>query len=394
MRWIAGLLTATLLAAGLTVWWTVTASRKPPATSLLPLGDAASHASPQATSARSAAQTQPAVRANSADRIASRKPVRTTATDDSRGRLSPISSDSRGRLSPISSDSRGRLSPIPADSRGPLSPATFDSHRVPADADKPQSSVTWAAERRARRLVARLEAAREALRTDPLNRQAWDDALAAVAQMGDRTARLELLAERAHYLADDPAARREYGQALLHAGRFVDAVRELRAASRLDADDATTWFALAEALRELRRLSEAAAAYRQVLERQPRHAPAMARLGEVLLDLRSWRQAEAILAQARALEPQATDLRLNHALALWQLGRFDEALDVVRSVVEDEPQNVIALSRLARWHETLFEATHDDAHRQAAVAYARRALRVVPDHADLRALLRRLTGGP
>ncbi len=383
MRWIAGLLTATLLAAGLTVWWTVTASRKPPATSLLPLGDAASHASPQATSARSAAQTQPAVRANSADRIASRKPVRTTATDDS-----------RGRLSPISSDSRGRLSPIPADSRGPLSPATFDSHRVPADADKPQSSVTWAAERRARRLVARLEAAREALRTDPLNRQAWDDALAAVAQMGDRTARLELLAERAHYLADDPAARREYGQALLHAGRFVDAVRELRAASRLDADDATTWFALAEALRELRRLSEAAAAYRQVLERQPRHAPAMARLGEVLLDLRSWRQAEAILAQARALEPQATDLRLNHALALWQLGRFDEALDVVRSVVEDEPQNVIALSRLARWHETLFDATHDDAHRKAAVAYARRALRVTPDDAALRELLRRLTGGP
>lgn len=212
--------------------------------------------------------------------------------------------------------------------------------------------------------------------------------------MGDADARLELLAERARYLTDDASARRAYGEALLRGGQPVDAVRELRAATRLDAEDTAAWFALAEALRELRRLSEAAAAYRQVLARRPRDVRALARLGEVLLDLRSWQQAETVLAQACALDPQAADLRLNRGLALWQLGRSDEALRVVRTVVEDQPQNVIALRRLARWHAALLDTTREDAHRRAALEYARRALRVTPDDAAMRGLVERLTGGP
>ena len=358
MRWIAGLWIATLLAAGLTVWWTLAGWRAPAAR-------------PTPTGQVHPPAAEPVVRES---RIADRARPQAEA-----GGLGPRVI---GGAAPATQP--GEPVREPATSPAAARPA----RALPASAVATQPArVIWAADRRAQRLSARLSAARAALRADPYNRRAWQDALEAVREMGDADAWLALLAERARYLHEDAAARRTYGQALLERGRLVEAVSELRAATRLDPDDSGAWFALAEALRAQRRLHEAVRAYRQVLAHEPRRADVLARLGEVLLDLREWDQASRVLSEAIRLDPQPADLRLNHALALWQLGRDDAAIREVEALLEREPENVLALRRLAQWHATLFQTTHEPAYRQQALRYARRALALVPDDPALRQLL-------
>ncbi len=274
-------------------------------------------------------------------------------------------------------------------------PGTERSRPVMRDSAAPSSQpgqVVWAAERRAGRLRRRLDAARAALRDDPYNTRAWQDAIDAVRAMGDQATLLQLLAERARRMPDDAIARRSYGAALLRRGRLADAARELAAATRRDPTDIRAWIDLAQVQQQLKRLHEAAGSWQRVLELAPDHAAARVQLGLVQLSLGQWKAAEQTLRAAVAARPEDREAVLGHAQALWALGHSSQAMVALQRWLDHRPHAVPVLVRLAQWHAALYRTTHDAEHRTAAIALARRALVLAPQQPQARALLEQLAG--
>jgi hypothetical protein len=95
--------------------------------------------------------------------------------------------------------------------------------------------------------------------------------------------------------------------------------------------------ALADALEAHERYAEASELYRDVLQRHPEDKQALHGLSRALLGLRKAEEAVEQLAKLMELESNYRDYSaaLDYAEALWQTGRSDDAVDLLRGLVNE-----------------------------------------------------------
>ncbi len=119
----------------------------------------------------------------------------------------------------------------------------------------------------------------------------------------------------------------------------ADAYRRL---TELAPDDATSWTGLAYALAGSGRVGEAAAAYRNILNRWPANWEAHANLATLLMnsaDRQHYEPLQAIEHARRAvvLNSDAMQVRINLAEVLAHCGQIEEAADMFESFADQAP---------------------------------------------------------
>lgn len=154
----------------------------------------------------------------------------------------------------------------------------------------------------------------------------------------DRAAAVALEALEKH--PDDKILLRNYGLALLVAGKPQDALRPLALIAAGDPADWRIRSALGAALDQLNRPLEARAAYREALAIKADEASVLTNLGVSHLLAGEAAEAEAVLQKAAALPGASAETRVNLAVAIALQGRFEEAERIQR--VDLPPEMVAA----------------------------------------------------
>ncbi len=189
---------------------------------------------------------------------------------------------------------------------------------------------------------------------------------------------------------DDARALCMLGSVLIHMERFAEAEETLRRALEIDPDHKCSRREMAHMLRMQGRREEALDAYRALLEIYPNYALAYAYVGRVLVQLQQYEEAVNPLSKALAMTRAASSVTAElpkpvsvHVLlgtALRELGRTRAAEDHFRQALQLDPRNREALDQVA--------AAHFRRKRfQEALDLYRTLLEIAPDaasaHADI-----------
>lgn len=100
-------------------------------------------------------------------------------------------------------------------------------------------------------------------------------------------------------------------------------------------------------------LSEAKAAYRQLLQLAPDQFIALHMLGVLEADAKNYQQAEILLSRAVAVDPRSAEAHMSRGVALNKLQRHDEARESYRRALALRPNYALALSNLGNASVTL-----------------------------------------
>ncbi|MEP0844006.1 MAG: tetratricopeptide repeat protein, partial [Phycisphaerae bacterium] len=181
--------------------------------------------------------------------------------------------------------------------------------------------------------------------------------------------------------ADKARAYRELGREFSRKGLHEAAATMFRESLTIQ-PDAGTWNALGNALSNLKRPAEAAAAFSEALRLQPDYPAALNNLGNAHFDLGRTQEAIASYRKALELKRDYALARANLADALLKAAAErlvppaagDEALQHYREAVRLEPAN-------AGFRVRLGEALERRGDLPAAAAEYRQALRLNPRHA-------------
>lgn len=122
-------------------------------------------------------------------------------------------------------------------------------------------------------------------------------------------------------------------------------------------------------------LDAAEAAYRRLLDRDPRHAEATHLLGVIEHQRGRHEQAVGLIARAIALDPGRADHRNNLGVALKALGRLDAAIAAYGDALELDPRHADALANRGI-------ALHEAGRPAEAIHPLESALRLDPGHVD------------
>lgn len=280
----------------------------------------------------------------------------------------------------------------PADGRNrgdAVSPAATPPSTAAPAARATQDSVRWSQPQGKRAALRRLESARAALEIEPDHPAALREAAAAARELGRWALASAFLTRLVELDADDGEAVRQQADAQMRLSRWVEAVSTLSAVVRRQPDDRESWHNLATAHQALGHLLDARMAWDRVLALRGDDCEALARRGEVLLDLSDWQAAAADFDAAARLCPQDREIPLNLALALGRAGDAEAALGVLRRQVELAPRDVPALLRLAEaCLEQAARVEDGAALREEARTACERVLQVAPDQREALALRR------
>lgn len=127
-------------------------------------------------------------------------------------------------------------------------------------------------------------------------------------------------------------AQHNLGYALLNNKEAREALVPLRRAVQLQPGFAEAWLHLGLAYAALERLDDAALAYRRCLQIDPLHTPAANNLANLWQRRGDSESAVALYRQILSREPQRWETRLSMALALADLERWSEAIQVAEGV--------------------------------------------------------------
>lgn len=169
----------------------------------------------------------------------------------------------------------------------------------------------------------------------------WDEAIA------NYTQRLKLSPKSiyTHTLMGDALIRKQDFEGAFTQYRQFLGSNATKPDAELDAD-AYKW--LAKALKKLNRLGPAVKAYQKVAALQPKNAHVLNEMGVVLTALERWEEAIVVLRKAQDVfqanpeqsAPFGSDMiAINLGGALAGNGQVEEALTVLRPVVQDSPEN-------------------------------------------------------
>ena len=135
-------------------------------------------------------------------------------------------------------------------------------------------------------------------------------------------------------------------QALRAAGRHDEAVNELRAAAEHIPNSPEILGSLALTLLDVSKLTDAEAAFRQLVALEPGDADAVSNHGVVLFRLGRPGEAEACFRRAIELRPDFTNALNNLGLTRRSAGADAEASECFRRVLATDPNHTDALSNL------------------------------------------------
>ena len=181
----------------------------------------------------------------------------------------------------------------------------------------------------------------------PQSRAALDEALRVLSHADRPAELLALLSSGVRRFPADRHLRSAYAGELMKQRLWVQAIAQLRQALAMAPDDARTWFNLAVCQQAAGQLGVARRSWDRAIALDPQQTDAYAYRGQVLLDLRAWSAALADFERVAVDQPDATDARLNAALALVQLGRFEEALERAAQAVQRAGDDAAVLDHAA-----------------------------------------------
>ena len=137
------------------------------------------------------------------------------------------------------------------------------------------------------------------------------------------------------------------GNVLFEMELFAEAARAYEQSVALAPNDPDVYNNLGVVRRTLRDAEAAAAAYQRALELDPRHADAYHNMGNLLSAQGRIKDAVTFLCTSITLRPVHAESRRLLGLAYANLGRMDEAAQVYREWLKEEPQDPIAQHMLA-----------------------------------------------
>lgn len=132
------------------------------------------------------------------------------------------------------------------------------------------------------------------------------------------------------------------------AGRSREAEVEAAQLTRDDTTDAEGWAELAAAYKAQGKLTEAESAYRTALARRPSFAVARHNLGSLLSQLERADEALQEIDRAAADGVRGHAVHLNRAIALMQLGRFEQSEQQFEQALQASPGHLDTHVRLAK----------------------------------------------
>jgi tetratricopeptide (TPR) repeat protein len=195
--------------------------------------------------------------------------------------------------------------------------------------------------------VAALASLDRALTLEPNNLGAIDQRAKLLLEVGDKARALDDLhaLEKAGHGTDLPGAF-ELAQMYERAGRNEDALRILDALTEKDRQVPEVVALRAELTGGDGSTAEERAALEKLLEREPKNATLLARLGA------AYRRIDPLKSQdfyyrASQLEPNNAKFAIGYAAALIQSRRFPEAITILRRVISRAPDEYTAHTNLA-----------------------------------------------
>jgi protein O-mannosyl-transferase len=138
------------------------------------------------------------------------------------------------------------------------------------------------------------------------------------------------------------------GNALLHAGRLEDAIRQYEQAVQIDPHHQEVHNNLAFALLQAGRVNDAIAQLEQAVRISPDSADGHYNLGNAYLRAGRVQDATGQYEQAVRLNPNYVQAHVNLGFALAQRGRFDEAVEHWEAALRLDPSNQDAPRGLER----------------------------------------------
>ncbi len=171
----------------------------------------------------------------------------------------------------------------------------------------------------------------------------------------DETGAVRAFEKAVQLMPDHPMARYCLGREYLGQGKARQAVEQLGKASRLQPDDSATLYNLNRALRANGQLEEANRVEQKILEvlrlREKIAANSMTApmLNNEGVELEKAGKVAAALEKYRAaleLDPTHPGFRLNLALALCRLGRWEQGISELKEILRLDPNNAEATRAL------------------------------------------------
>jgi tetratricopeptide (TPR) repeat protein len=201
---------------------------------------------------------------------------------------------------------------------------------------------------------------------------------------GDRQGAVDAFRRAAALAPQEARVAASLASALISAGRLGEAAEVLAAAGEKFPDDLAVLFQQAALFERQRRYGEAERAFRRLIERDARHAPALNYLGYMLAE-RGERLEESVELIRRALEIDPANPAYLDSLgwAYFKLRRFDLAEPPLKRASEALPTNSVVQDH---WGDLLFALGR----HQEAIAAWQRALAGDRDGIDPDAIERKI----
>jgi tetratricopeptide (TPR) repeat protein len=183
----------------------------------------------------------------------------------------------------------------------------------------------------------------------------------ALRQGGQTDRAIAVMREVVEKQSDRPLAYVVMAQVYADANRGADAVKVLEEAQAKFPAENTIAFELGAVLDKQKRFSDAEAAFRQVLERDPKHAPALNYLGYMLAE-RGERLDESVsyLKRALAIDPENGSYLDSLGWAYFKENKLDLAADNLKRAAEQLRTNSViqdhygdVLFKLGRFDEAI-----------------------------------------
>jgi tetratricopeptide (TPR) repeat protein len=210
----------------------------------------------------------------------------------------------------------------------------------------------WGAEDQNERSIAEFQ---KAVQLRPDYAEAWSD-LGGMRRLAlDPVGAVQALQRAVALKPDDALAQYRLGQLYLQEGRALKAVEHLKQALSCAPEDRATLYNLMLALRKTGQLEEAKPIEARMAELQHQSdrasevGLAATRLNSEGVQLEQSGDIRAALAKYRAaldLDPTGFGFRLNYALALCRLGRWQDGVVELREVLRLDPDNADAAKAL------------------------------------------------
>jgi len=132
--------------------------------------------------------------------------------------------------------------------------------------------------------------------------------------------------------ADEAEGHYRMGLSLKRKGDLAGATREVREAVKLRPDHSAAWMTLGSLRRDQNDMAGAHEAFERAIKLTPKHQPAYALDGAVLIRSKKYEQAVERLRTATQLDKDDMQSVGNLGLALRQLGRTKEAIEVMHEM--------------------------------------------------------------